>query len=351
MHASRLNRNLQGKCLAGGSAFALLIAACAAYRAQQRRRYAVRDRVVLITGSSRGFGLAMAERFARAGARVVLSARSEEALERARGLLIERAATTAERLLAFACDVRDAAQVETLFREIEARWSPVEVLVNNAGVISVGPVEAQTLDGFDHAMRTNYYGMLHCSLAALPGMLQRGDGAIVNIASVGGKVSVPHLLPYSASKFACVGFSQGLHAEVRHKGVRVTTVCPGLLRTGSPAHASFSGAREKEYRWFNLGASLPGVSRNAYAAAGRILRAAETAEIELSITPQAALAARLAPVFPGLSARVLSLVSSLMLPDPDPAATQPLPGSMVQGENPAWLTGAGRKAAHQWNEE
>ncbi len=313
------------------------------------RRYPVRGKVALITGSSRGLGLALAERFARAGARVVLTARDPQELEQARSLLLGRGAATENDLLVLPCDLRDNDQVLGLMAEVERRWGPIDVLVNNAGIIAVGPVESQPLKAFEDAMRTNYFSMVHCTLAVLPKMLGRGDGSIVNITSIGGKLAFPHLLPYVGSKFAAVGFSEGLHAEVRAKGVRVTTVTPGLLRTGSPVHAEVVGVREEEFRWFNLGDSLPGVSRDAYAAADRVLRAAETGETELSITPQAALAARLGAVAPALTAAVLSLVNRA-LPAPDPSARKPLPGVLAQGKNLDPLTGFGREAEQRWNE-
>ncbi len=338
------NGALTGLAVAAGA----LAAAQIALRAW--RRFPVRGKVVLVTGSSRGFGLALAERFARAGARVVLTARDEMELGRARNLLLDRSATDKEHLLTRPCDLRENEQVLRLMCSIEEHWGGVDVLVNNAGVISVGPVESQPLAAFEDAIRSNYFNMVHCTLAVLPAMLQRREGAIVNIASIGGKVAVPHLLPYSASKFAVVGFSQGLHAEVRAKGVRVTTVTPGLLRTGSPRNAKVVGNREEEFRWFNLGDSLPGVSRNAYAAAGRVLRATETAETELSITPQAALAARLAQVLPALTASVLSLVNKT-LPAPRPKERKPLPGATAEEEEDVrLLTGLGRAAEQEWNE-
>lgn len=337
-----------GAALAVGT---LMAAAAVALAVRKRTaKHTVRGRVVLVTGSSRGLGLALAEQFARAGARVVLTARSEDTLARARGLLIARGAAAPDQVLAVACDIREKVQVDALFEAIAEEWSPVEILVNNAGIIQVGPVESQSVSSFEDAMRSNYYGMMYCSLAALPAMLERGDGAIVNIASIGGKVAVPHLLPYSASKFAMVGFSQGLGAEVRAKGVRVTTVTPGLLRTGSPRNALFTGDREREFRWFNLGASLPGISRNAYAAAGRILRATENGEIELSITLQAAVAARVAGFAPVLTNRVLSLVNRLALPKPRVWARKQLPGSASQGKDLRALTAAGHEAERTWNE-
>ncbi len=319
------------------------------------RKYRVAGSVVLITGGSRGLGLAMAETFGRAGARLVLTARDEAELERARELLVERGAvSSAESVTLFSCDMTDAAAVERMVALATMQLGRIDVLINNAGIITVGPAENQPLEAFREAMEVNYFGMVHTTLAVLPQMLSRSQtgnaGAIVNIASIGGKVAVPHLLPYSASKFAAVGWSQGLHAELRSKGIRITTVCPGLMRTGSPGKALFVGNREEEFRWFHLGSSLPGVSCSADHAAERILKAVETGEGELSITPQAAVAARLAQVLPAFTAGLLSLVNTFILPGAVAENRLPVPGDLVAEKALRPLTGAGDKAASTWNQ-
>src|SRR5262249_50390239 len=145
------------------------------------------------------------------------------------------------------CDITDRERVEEMVAVVQYRWGPVDVLINNAGTISVGPVETMTLDDYRRAMRTHFWGPLYTIHAVLPAMRRRGTGRIVNISSIGGKVSVPHLLPYNASKFALVGYSEGLRAELARDGIVVTTVCPGLMRTGSPRHAFFKGRHRAEY--------------------------------------------------------------------------------------------------------
>jgi short-subunit dehydrogenase len=131
--------------------------------------------------------------------------------------------------------------------------------------------------------------------------------AIVNIASIGGKIAVPHMLPYSAAKFALVGFSEGLHAELRSKGIRVTTVCPGLMRTGGEDHAQFVGDVEAEKKWFLFAAKTPGVAVTAVHAANVIYRAVEQGRAELTISPQAWLAAR----FGGLAPETLQWLNAM----------------------------------------
>ena len=162
-----------------------------------------------------------------------------------------------------ACDVSAQSQVRDFVTAATAHYGRIDVVVNNAGIILVGPLESQTLDSFQEAMNINFFGALHTTLAVLPQMLARGEGAIVNIASIGGKVAFPHLLPYVASKFALTGWSQGLRAELAAKHIRVTTVAPGIMRTGSHIQARFTGQAEKEYRWFAAAASFPGTAASA----------------------------------------------------------------------------------------
>ena len=305
-------------CAAAAGAFVLTRSATTFFQERSRHGHArkLRGKVVLITGASRGLGLALAEEFGRAGARLILTARDPWELERARSLLIKQnAVQDPADILIFPADLRQKEDAEHLAAQSTRYFGQVDVLVNNAGVITVGPIENQTPEDFHEVMDSNFFSGLHCTLSILPQMLERGSGSIVNITSVGGKIAVPHLLPYTASKFAAVGFSEGLHAEIRSKGVHVLTVCPGLMRTGSHLNARFSGNAAKEYRWFSLSANLPGVSTSAAHAAGRIVRAVVRRETEIAITPQAVLGARLAGIAPVLTSRVMDAVNRF-LPDP-----------------------------------
>ena len=167
------------------------------------------------------------------------------------------------------------------------------MLINNAGVITVGPIENQTLEQFREVMDSNFYSGLHCTLAVLPQMLERRAGSIATVTSIGGRISVPHLLPYCASKFAAVGFSEGLGIELRSRGIRVTTICPGLMRTGSHRNALFTGDASREYQWFSLAANMPGASASARHAAKKIANGIAAGCAEITITPEALIAARL----------------------------------------------------------
>ena len=286
------------------------------------------SRVVVITGGSRGLGLALAERFGRAGSRLVLAAPDLEELARARHLLLtRRAVLSADDVLLIPADLTDPAQAATLIHHAIDHFGRIDVLINNAGVIEVGPVENQPLAAYRRAIETNFYAALYTTYAALPHLFARNEAAgrytrgagrasIVNIASVGGKFPVPHLLPYVASKFALTGFSEGLHAELRHKGIRVTTVCPGLMRTGGEAHAQFTGQVEKERAWFNTAAKSPILAASVRHAARRIYRAVAAGRAEITITPQAWLAARIHGLCPETTQLVAAFLNQYLLPAP-----------------------------------
>ncbi len=171
-------------------------------------------------------------------------------------------------------------------------------------------------------MRINFFAALYTTWAALPHLREQAPladwnrrAAIVNIASIGGKIAVPHMLPYSAAKFAMVGFSEGLHAELRHKGIRVTTVCPGLMRTGGENHAQFVGNVDAERKWFNLAAQTPIIATSAKHAANRIYSAVAGGRAEITITPQAWIIARKAGLMPETVQFANSLVNQYILPD------------------------------------
>jgi NAD(P)-dependent dehydrogenase (short-subunit alcohol dehydrogenase family) len=299
-----------------------VVAAAAAYALKPRP--AKRNQIVVITGASRGLGLALAERFGRAGAKLVLASRDLDELIRARNLLVERQAVQSQDdVLVIPADLTDYNQAFNLIDHAVDHFGRIDVLINNAGIMEVGPVQNQPLDAYHRAMDTNFFAALHTIHAALPRMLRRpksaGDAAIVNIASIGGKFSMPHLLPYNASKFALVGLSEGLHAELRHKGIRVTTVCPGLMRTGGEAHARYVGQIEKERRWFQLAARTPILAASVKCAADRIFQAVAAGRAEITITPQAWLAARLAGLAPNTTQYFASLANHLVLPNPTPS--------------------------------
>jgi NAD(P)-dependent dehydrogenase (short-subunit alcohol dehydrogenase family) len=301
-------KDKNGLLLAAVGAGALL-AARAAFRKWQE--YGLRGKTVLITGGSRGLGLVMAREFAREGAQVAICARDREELERASEDLARQGA----RVFAVPCDVTDRSQVRELVEVVTGHFGRIDVLVNNAGVIQVGPLEVMTLEDYEQALNVHFWGPLQLMLAVLPQMRERREGRIVNISSIGGKIGVPHLVPYSASKFALAGLSEGVRAEVAKDGVAVTTVYPGLMRTGSPRNATFKGQHRAEYTWFAISDALPVTSIQAERAARQIVAACKRGEAELIITMQAVAAVRFHQLFPEVSADLRALVNRL-LPGP-----------------------------------
>jgi NAD(P)-dependent dehydrogenase (short-subunit alcohol dehydrogenase family) len=313
----------------------------------RRRRYDLRGRTALITGGSRGLGLLLARELARHGARVAICGRDPATLGRARDDLERRGAT----VMALRCDVTVRRDVETLVAEVRDRLGSVDVLINNAGIITVGPVETMTLKDFEDAMATNFWGPLYAILAVVPEMRRRGAGRIVNIASIGGKISVPHLLPYSASKFALVGLSEGLRAELAKDGILVTTICPGLMRTGSPRHAWFKGQHRAEHAWFSISDALPLISMDADRAARQIVEALRDGDPERVLSIPAEIATLVHALFPDLSIGMLGRINRL-LPDPDgPAGRCAVKGeASTSALSPSWLTILGDRAARRNNQ-
>jgi short-subunit dehydrogenase len=233
---------------------------------------------------------------------------------------------------------------------VTGRLGPIDVLINNAGVIEVGPAETMAVSDYEEAMATNFWGMVYPTLQVLPSMRERGGGRIVNITSIGGKLGIPHLLPYSASKFAALGFSQGLRAEVGAEGIAVTTAIPGLMRTGSPRNAIFRGRHRAEYAWFSISDSLPGVSVSADEASRRILSAARRGDAEVLFPAAARLAVIASAVAPNLTASALALAGRL-LPDAPAGSTGRKRGKDSQsGFSPSWLTRRGDEAARRYNQ-
>ena len=280
--------------------------------ARASRAIQFRDKVVVITGGSRGLGLLLARRFGDEGAKLVICSRNDEELRRAQTELHNRGVD----VKAVHCDVRLKVAVEDLIRNAVETYGGIDVLVNNAGVIQVGPMEEMTEQDYDEAMDTHFWAPLHAMRAALPVMRGRGGGRIVNVSSIGGKVGVPHLAPYCASKFALAGLSQAATTELRRHNIYVTTVYPNLIRTGSPRNALFKGQHRREYTWFTLGDSLPGLSQSADRAARRIVTACRYGEPELITGLPAAIGARFHNTMPWLSLELAALIDRAVLPEP-----------------------------------
>lgn len=303
--------------------------------------------VVLVTGGSRGLGYALVEAFARQGARLAICARDEHELQEAQ----QKLAPQGVELLTVQCDETQPEQVQAMVEQVTAHYGQIDVLVNNAGIITVGPIEAQTYQDFANSMNTMFWGTFYTTMAVLPQMLERQDGRIVNITSIGGKVAVPHLLSYASAKFAQVGFSEGLHAELDKKGIHVITVVPGLMRTGSAINAIAKGNHQAEYTWFSIADSLPLLSMSAEKAARQIVKATRQKKAEIILTFDAKLLATFHGLFPGLTCRILALVNRVLPGNPSVEGLEPRPGKKSQTSiSRSFLTALNQKAARNLNE-
>ncbi|HEY0934227.1 MAG TPA: SDR family NAD(P)-dependent oxidoreductase [Trebonia sp.] len=333
--------------LAGAAALAAVAAASA-----RRDRDDLDGEVAVVTGASRGLGLLLARELAARGCRLVICARDEAELERAAADLRGRGAE----VTTVTCDVSDPAAPQRLVDTAVERYGRLDIVVSNAGIIQVGPVEDAQVSHYETALGTMALAPVRLALAALPVMRRQGHGRIVTVTSIGGKMSVPHLLPYSTAKFAAVGFSEGLRAELGRGPITVTTVVPGLMRTGSHLQARFTGQAGKEFTWFSLGASLPLISMDAERAAAQIVEAVRGRRAEIILTPAGQVVSRVTGLVPRLTSNLLHAVQQVALPAPASGTAGP-EGTPGYELTPALsrkafdrLTVLGRSAANRFNE-
>ncbi len=265
-----------------------------------------KGKVVLITGGSSGLGLALARRFCAQGARVAILARDPAGLAQAKSQLEEQGG----QVETLSCNLLDRNQTDAAIRQVVDHFGGLDVLVNNAGTIEVGPLEHMQRDDFERAMSLHFWAPFNLTIQAIPYFRKRGGGSIVNIASIGGKIAPPHLAPYCASKFALVGLSDAFRAELDQENIRVTTVTPGLMRTGSHVNARFKGDRRAEYKWFSTGATLPVISISAERAAEQIVSACRRGLPSLTIPFAARLMLMGDSIFPNISATIMKILKS-----------------------------------------
>ncbi|WP_304454386.1 SDR family oxidoreductase [Nocardiopsis sp. YSL2] len=311
--------------------------------AERRLAGLLRGRAVLVTGGTRGLGLRLAREFGSYGAAVAVCGRDRGRLDRAVAGLAGRGI----RAHGIQCDLSDPEQAEAVVEEAAERLGGLDVVVNNAGILRVGPRETMTTADVEDAMAVMFWGPYHVARAAW-GRLRESRGSFVTITSIGGHLAPPHLWPYACAKAAQVALSEGLAAESQGSGVRVTTVVPGLMRTGSPRGAVFSGAPEREYGWFAVCAGLPLLSMSADRAARRIVRATVRGRGYVVLTPAARLGMAVHGLAPGLTQRAMALAGWLLPgvpPEPEQRpgteAGQGLPG--VVRALSALNEGAGRR--------
>ncbi|GHE35964.1 SDR family NAD(P)-dependent oxidoreductase [Sphingobacterium griseoflavum] len=279
-------------------------------QATRRRlnRMNLNGKIVLITGGSRGLGLALAKEFARRGALLALCGRSDKHLQKVE----EALRRTGAEVFTHSADVTNIAQVEHLMQQVHARYGRIDILINNAGAMLVGPKDVMEVADYKKIMETNCWSSLYCTQAIAPYFKVAGVGHIVNITSIGGKIAVPHMLPYSVSKFAMMGLSQGLTAELAAERIKVTTVVPNLMRTGSPRNITVKGHHRKEYAWFKIADSLPFLSQSAANAAQQIVDGIAAEKVEITLTLTAKIAIALQALCPSIIAQTSGLANRLM---------------------------------------
>ncbi|OAB88297.1 hypothetical protein AWH69_00300 [Janibacter melonis] len=277
--------------------------------------------VALVAGASRGLGLLVSVELARRGYRVHGCGRDARTLDRAAAIVAARSGRgeggAGSPFVPAVCDVRDADAVESWVRSVVDLEGGVDVAVHVAGIIQVGPVSSTTLGHFRDAVDTMLMGPVHVALAVLPSMRAAGSGRIGVVSSVGGVVSVPHLLPYSVAKFGAVGLTEGLRAELAGTGVTATTVVPGLMRTGGHVAAQLVGDAERDYAWFAPGASLPVLSIGAERGARRIVDGVLAGRSQVELTPLTMIGRRVHGIAPALTVGVMGLAARLLPDGPD----------------------------------
>jgi NAD(P)-dependent dehydrogenase (short-subunit alcohol dehydrogenase family) len=330
--------------VAGG---ALAGAAMMARALRSRRAFDFDGRIALITGGSRGLGLLIARQLGHEGAHVVLVARDIDELERARQELVSDG-VTASILVA---DVSVEREARRVVEDTVARHGRLDILVNNAGVITVGPAAHMGTADFDEAMATHFWAPFHAVQAALPHMKRAGAGRIVNISSIGGRVGVPHLVPYCASKFALTGFSTAIRAELAQHGILVTTVCPGLMRTGSPFNAWFKGKHREEFAWFVIAGSLPLLSIDGRRAAAQIVDATRHGDAELVVAWSARVAIAVTALAPNVMAWAMDVANRFLPSEADDGGEQVHSGwQSASSWAPSRLTRLTERSAAENNE-
>jgi NAD(P)-dependent dehydrogenase (short-subunit alcohol dehydrogenase family) len=314
------------------------------------RRFDWKGKRVLITGGSRGLGLVIARRLVSQGALVAFCSRTRTDVDSAARELSEIAIATNTQVLGDVCDVSEEAQVAKFVSRVKREFGGIDVLINCAGVMTVGPWESMTPKDFQESMDSNCWGILNTVRAVEPIMRRQGWGRILNVVSMGGQRAVPHMLPYDTSKFAAFGLSTGLRAELAKSNILVVTVCPTVMRTGSPRNAKFKGQHRKEFAWFSISASLPFVSLDADDAAKKVIRACENGDPIVEIAGTLNPLGAVSRILPGWTIEALAIVNRLM-PRMGGIGNHEAKGYESQSKlSPSFLTRLGDNAAIENNE-
>lgn len=227
-----------------------------------------KNKVVLITGASSGIGKQTAIEFAKLGSIIILVARRKDKLEEVENELKKFNVDT----LVCECDISKKEQVEIMSKMVIQKFSSVDILVNNAGFAIYGSVSDLPITDIESQMETNYFGMVYCIKSFLPHMLNKKSGHIVNVASVAASFGLPGVASYCASKFAMLGFSEGLKHELNGTGVGITVVSPIMVKTDFFEHPSFEKMKKRNK-----------TSLNSKTVAKIIVKAANSSRLEIVV--------------------------------------------------------------------
>jgi NAD(P)-dependent dehydrogenase (short-subunit alcohol dehydrogenase family) len=312
-----------------------------------RNNFSFADKSVLITGGSRGLGFVIARFLSAEGARVALLARDANELARAR----EQINKAGGEAITIVCDLLDRTQAESAVEKVVNRFGTIDVLINNAGIIEIGPLAHMQREDFERSMNLHFWAPFNLMRKVVPHMRRAGGGRIVNISSIGGKLAVPHMAPYSAGKFALVGLSDSIRTELALDNIHVTTVTPGLMRTGSHVNAKFKGDHAAEYAWFSLAATLPIASISDKRAAAKIIAACRLGQPALIMPLPARIGIAGNAVFPNLTGYAMKLVNRF-LPRPTNASGNQIRSGfeLSRKKDESWLAGLTGRMTRQNNE-
>jgi NAD(P)-dependent dehydrogenase (short-subunit alcohol dehydrogenase family) len=324
----------------------LLLGGWITARVIRTAQYTLRDKVTLISGGSRGLGLVLARHICDQGGNVALLARDPDELSRAKADLTARGGD----VLTVQCDLLDRDQIQAAVRKVIDHFDRIDILINNAGIIEVAPLDHMTREDYDRAMRLHFWAPYELISQVVPEMRLWGGGRIVNISSVGGKVAAPHFAPYSASKFALTGFSDAVRTELARDNIRVTTVAPGLMRTGSHVNAKFKGNHDAEFAWFSASAGAPLISMDADRAARKIIAAFRRGQPSLTLTFAARGAIAGNALFPNLTGYAMKIVNRFLPEAGGEEGNRSCAGGHLPRRAPEWLTRMADQAVARNNE-
>lgn len=285
-----------------------------------------REKSILITGGSRGLGFEIARQICKHGGKVGILARDPEELAEAKAELDR----VGGEVVTIQCDLFEGSQIQSAIQQMLQRFGRIDVLVNNAGIIEVGPVDHMKMSDFDRAMRVHLWAPVILTMQVIPHMRANGGGRIVNISSIGGKMAVPHMVPYCTSKFALAGFSDAIRSELASDKIYVTTVTPGLMRTGSHVFAKFKGDHSAEYAWFSFASHTPIISISVERAARKILAAARKGRSALVMPWPAYIAIAANALFPSLIGFTMKIVNRCFPGKVSHTGDEAVPGAQAQ---------------------